>query len=45
MKDFFKKNPEFLYILIAQAALAFQLWRGVLPDIAPVLAQLAGEGG
>jgi shikimate dehydrogenase len=30
-----------LGMLVSQAALAFQLWRGVLPDVAPVLTSLA----
>jgi shikimate dehydrogenase len=30
-----------LGMLVAQAALAFELWRGVLPDVAPVLQMLA----
>ncbi len=30
-----------LGMLVGQAALAFELWRGVLPDVAPVLAALA----
>lgn len=34
-----------LGMLVGQAALAFQLWRGVLPDITPVLTGLAGEAG
>ena len=32
-----------LGMLVEQAALAFELWRGVLPDTAPVLAQLRRE--
>ncbi len=32
-----------LGMLVGQAAFSFMLWHGVLPDIAPVLAQLRGE--
>ena len=34
-----------LGMLVGQAALAFQLWRGVLPEVAPVLEMLRGEDG
>ncbi len=30
-------------MLVGQAALAFQLWRGVLPEVEPVLAMLAAD--
>ena len=32
-----------LGMLVAQAAESFRLWRGVMPDIAPVMAMLRGD--
>ncbi len=34
-----------LGMLVGQAALAFELWRGVLPDVPPVLAQIRARIG
>lgn len=34
-----------LGMLVGQAAHAFQLWHGVMPEIAPVLNQLRNELG
>ena len=38
-----KHCSDGLGMLVNQAAFAFELWEGVLPDVAPVLAQLQAE--
>ena len=39
-----RRAVDGLGMLVEQAALAFQLWRGVLPETAPVLELLRGRG-
>lgn len=38
-----KRNADGLGMLVAQAAHAFLLWHGVLPDVEPVIKQLQEE--
>jgi shikimate dehydrogenase len=40
-----RESHDGLGMLVEQAALAFELWRGVLPDTGPVLSILEAEGG